>query len=243
LLTGGNGRRRQKLVFKIPATRAHLLHVDDGGTAWLKLRPRFEMRDQRVVRIDEAPVYDAPPSVETLLQDAARNHELEAAYHAQGVAYRSARQDLTQGWRTEVAESFLRDTTQRALVHPSPTVRRCVIATERGRLHHDELAARVLDLMADHPAWHLPLGYKDGRHFLDGPAGRNEALVAHAFVQRVDALPMEVLDDRRLVCGSLIEIEDSRWHRLAASELRGPQSAGTGDEHKAIAVWSHEDRL
>jgi hypothetical protein len=30
------------------------------------------------------------------------------------------------------------------------------------RVHHDELAARVLDLMADHSAWHLPLGYKDG---------------------------------------------------------------------------------
>jgi hypothetical protein len=30
------------------------------------------------------------------------------------------------------------------------------------RVHHDELAARVLDLMADHPAWSLPLGYKDG---------------------------------------------------------------------------------
>jgi hypothetical protein len=30
------------------------------------------------------------------------------------------------------------------------------------RVHHDELAARVLDLMAQHPAWHLPLGYKDG---------------------------------------------------------------------------------
>ncbi len=29
-------------------------------------------------------------------------------------------------------------------------------------MHHDELAARVLDLMAAHPAWHLPLGYKDG---------------------------------------------------------------------------------
>ena len=26
----------------------------------------------------------------------------------------------------------------------------------------DELASRVLDLMAQHPAWHLPLGYKDG---------------------------------------------------------------------------------
>src|SRR3954453_1066288 len=30
------------------------------------------------------------------------------------------------------------------------------------RVHHDELADRVLDLMALHPAWHLPLGYKDG---------------------------------------------------------------------------------
>jgi hypothetical protein len=30
------------------------------------------------------------------------------------------------------------------------------------RVHHDELAARVLDLMAVHPAWHLPLGYRDG---------------------------------------------------------------------------------
>lgn len=30
------------------------------------------------------------------------------------------------------------------------------------RVHHDELADRVLDLMAQHTAWHLPLGYKDG---------------------------------------------------------------------------------
>lgn len=30
------------------------------------------------------------------------------------------------------------------------------------RVHHDELADRVLDLMAVHPAWQLPLGYKDG---------------------------------------------------------------------------------
>jgi hypothetical protein len=29
-------------------------------------------------------------------------------------------------------------------------------------VHHDELTARVLDLMAQHPAWSLPLGYKDG---------------------------------------------------------------------------------
>ena len=30
------------------------------------------------------------------------------------------------------------------------------------RVHHDELAGRVVDLMEAHPAWHLPLGYKDG---------------------------------------------------------------------------------
>jgi hypothetical protein len=30
------------------------------------------------------------------------------------------------------------------------------------RVHHDELAGRVLDLMSTHAAWHLPLGYKDG---------------------------------------------------------------------------------
>src|ERR1700741_719206 len=30
------------------------------------------------------------------------------------------------------------------------------------RVHHDELADRVLDLTAQHPAWQLPLGYKDG---------------------------------------------------------------------------------
>ena len=32
------------------------------------------------------------------------------------------------------------------------------------RVHHAELARRVLDLMAQHPAWHLPLGYKDGEY-------------------------------------------------------------------------------
>ncbi|MGD9902814.1 MAG: DUF932 domain-containing protein [Vicinamibacterales bacterium] len=30
------------------------------------------------------------------------------------------------------------------------------------RVHHDELAGRVGDLMEAHPAWHLPLGYEDG---------------------------------------------------------------------------------
>jgi hypothetical protein len=32
------------------------------------------------------------------------------------------------------------------------------------RVQHHELAARVLALMAQYPAWHLPLGYKDGEY-------------------------------------------------------------------------------
>jgi hypothetical protein len=39
-----------------------------------------------------------------------------------------------------------------------------ITSTRYARVHHDELAARVLDLMADHAAWHLPLGYKDGEY-------------------------------------------------------------------------------
>src|SRR5690242_12803826 len=37
-----------------------------------------------------------------------------------------------------------------------------VTSPRYARVHHDELAGRVLDLMAQHSAWSLPLGYKDG---------------------------------------------------------------------------------
>ena len=42
------------------------------------------------------------------------------------------------------------------------TVRIAMTSPRYARVHHDELASRVLDLTATHPAWHLPLGYKDG---------------------------------------------------------------------------------
>jgi hypothetical protein len=138
LLAGGNGKQRQELVFDVPMSRMHLVQVDANGTARLKLRPRFEVRaNQRVVRLDEPPFYDAPPTIDDLLRDAARNHELEATYHAQQLAYRSSRLNATQSWRDQVAESFLSDATQRAVMHPSPTSRRCFINTARGRMEFD----------------------------------------------------------------------------------------------------------
>ena len=44
----------------------------------------------------------------------------------------------------------------------APWTVHAITSSRYARVHHDELAGRVLDLMADHPAWHLPLGYKDG---------------------------------------------------------------------------------
>ena len=46
----------------------------------------------------------------------------------------------------------------------APWTVRAITSQRYARVHHDELASRVLDLMAGHPAWHLPLGYKDGEY-------------------------------------------------------------------------------
>ena len=43
-----------------------------------------------------------------------------------------------------------------------PWTAHAITSPRYARVHHDELAGRVLDLMAQHPAWSLPLGYKDG---------------------------------------------------------------------------------
>ena len=44
----------------------------------------------------------------------------------------------------------------------APWTIHAITSQRYARVHHDELAARVLDLMVQHPAWRLPLGYKDG---------------------------------------------------------------------------------
>ena len=44
----------------------------------------------------------------------------------------------------------------------APWTLHAITSPRYARVHHDELAGRVLDLMAQHSSWHLPLGYKDG---------------------------------------------------------------------------------
>jgi hypothetical protein len=55
-----------------------------------------------------------------------------------------------------------RDQHQLFVDEAAPWTVRAITSPRYTRVHHDELADRVLDLMASHPAWHLPLGYKDG---------------------------------------------------------------------------------
>ena len=117
----------------LPATRLHLVRVDATGVARLKLRPQFQLSaDQRIVLVDERPVYDHPPTLDELLQDAARNHELERGFYGQKTTTRATRREAFRAWLEETAREFLADPTRRAIVHPAPTAQRCQLVTSRG---------------------------------------------------------------------------------------------------------------
>src|SRR5437899_10674677 len=59
-------------------------------------------------------------------------------------------------------QRFARDEYQLFIERTAPWTVHAITSPRYARVQHDELAGRVLALMADHPAWHLPLGYKDG---------------------------------------------------------------------------------
>ena len=138
LLDGGDGKAVQQLSLQVPANRLHLVSVDANGVARLKLRPRYQLDGENgIARIDAAPTYDAPPDVEELFREAARNHQLERAYTSERQAAKIKRREADQERRAETAKAFLSDPTRRALVHPTPSPRRCVIETEEGRIFFD----------------------------------------------------------------------------------------------------------
>jgi hypothetical protein len=153
LLAGGDGRAIQELTIQVPANRLHLVSVDADGVARLKLRPRYHLDGEHgISRIDAPPSYDAPPDVEDLFREAARNHQLEGTFHAERRAARTRRRDTDRERRAQVAQAFLADRAQRALVHPAPTPKRCYITCEFGRMlfdaDADELPARQVPVEA-----------------------------------------------------------------------------------------------
>lgn len=138
LLAGGDGRAVQQMSIQVPTSRLHLVTVDDEGVARLKLRPRYERDgEQQVIRTDAPPMYDSPPSLEDLYREAARNHELERAYHQQRTAVRTERRETQRQFRAQLAQAFMSDRVQRALVHPAPSPKRCYLTAERGRVLFD----------------------------------------------------------------------------------------------------------
>ena len=140
LLAGGDGHAVQQIALQVPANRLHLVSVDKQGVARLKLG-RDSRRDgeRGVVRIDAAPLYDAPPTIDDLYRAAAKNHELETRLSMPS-ASPSARSgsDADRARRESVARGLPRATrTQRAVAHPPPSPKRCYVMTERGRLLFD----------------------------------------------------------------------------------------------------------
>src|ERR671915_36946 len=85
-----------------------------------------------------------------------------ASVHALAEAAR-ARRNRTDARITETVDLHVQAVTADALaISDRSGPSRALTHWRYARVHHDELADRVLDLMAQHPAWHLPLGYKDG---------------------------------------------------------------------------------
>lgn len=134
LLEGQDGRAKQAITIEVPHARLHLVSVDATGIARLKLRPRYERdSEQRIVRFDTAPTYDAPPTIEDLFAHAARNYELERLHDSERTAAKMQRVDAERELRSRTAQAFLGDPSQRAIVHPAPTPTRCYMLTEKGR--------------------------------------------------------------------------------------------------------------
>ena len=154
LLAGGDGRAVQQITVTVPAARLHLVSVDPKGVARLKLRPSFELdAQQRVIIKDTPPTYDAPPTPDDLFREAARNHQLERAYHLERSAEKAKHREVDVDLRTEVAQGFLNDRTQRAVERPTPAPTHCFLIAEGGRrlrfdVSLDEGSARDVPLEA-----------------------------------------------------------------------------------------------
>lgn len=134
LLAGGDGRALQEITVAVPTSRMHLAHVDDEGRARLKLQPRYFLNgEQQVVSNQDPPMFDVIPSIDDLLKEAGRNHQLERAYAMERAETKRKRLDGRFDSHQEIAGEFLADPARRAHEHPRPTPRQCYL-TARNRI-------------------------------------------------------------------------------------------------------------
>jgi hypothetical protein len=84
------------------------------------------------------PTFDAPPTPDELLRDAARQHEFARVWQSQQTGEQAnTRRQTSRERRVQVAQAFLADPTQRAVVHPPPTPGTCVLVTPQGTMRFD----------------------------------------------------------------------------------------------------------
>lgn len=134
LLEGGDGRAVQEIKVAVPTNRFHLVSVDAEGHAQLRLFPRYYLNDsQSVIRDNEPPIFDTVPSVDDLLKEAARNHQLERAYRVERAEHHRKRREGQLDAHHRLAERFLADPSLRALQHPKPTPRKCYFTVGPGQ--------------------------------------------------------------------------------------------------------------
>jgi hypothetical protein len=134
LLAGGDGRAVQEVTMQVPTNRMHLVGVDDDGAARLKLSPRYVLNsNQQVLRSDRPPIFDTVPTIDDLLKEAGRNHQLERAWRIEQAEHKQKQQDTKFEVHQQIAQEFLNDPTRRAHEYPRPTPRQCAV-TARNRI-------------------------------------------------------------------------------------------------------------
>jgi hypothetical protein len=137
----------------------------------------YEAARARRARIEERPIETGAFKTEALDSDdlviresSGRSAALTHWSFGQLATIASAPPSYLRTLPAEIASSAInyglkqrrRDEHQLFIDRAEPWTVHAITSPRYARVHHHELAGRVLDLMAQHPAWHLPLGYKDG---------------------------------------------------------------------------------
>jgi hypothetical protein len=139
----------------------------------------YEAARARRARIEERPIETGAFRTEALDSDdlviresSGRSAALTHWSFGQLASIASAPPSYLRTLPAEIASSAInyglqqrrRDEHQLFIERAEPWTVHAITSPRYVRVHHHELAGRVLDLMAQHPAWHLPLGYKDGEY-------------------------------------------------------------------------------
>ena len=224
LLNGGDGRADQQVTLTLPATRLHLVRVSKDGVARLKLRPQLQIKRRATDRQNQGEA-DLRPSANDRRVAPGRCSQPRIGKGVLRPArpqHRSLAARRISNWLEETAREFLNDPARRAIVHPSPTSRRCQVITSRGTVHfdvkHDFGLARQVPLEAFR-RYQNDLRIRNGQSAIQ----REHDQAVHSERQRLMREWVEAhgtLDQReRLAAGML---PDSEWINAVADSTFTP---------------------